>query len=62
MRDAPQKPVDPADQVGLCCRKCGNHAFKVIYTRPGPRGVVVRRRACRQCGTRITTKEREVGS
>jgi transcriptional regulator NrdR family protein len=34
----------------------------VIYTRSAPGGVVVRRRACRQCGNRITTREREIGA
>jgi hypothetical protein len=36
--------------------------FCVVYTRPAPGGVVVRRRACRQCGTRISTREREIGA
>ncbi len=45
---------------GLVCRSCGHHRFQVIYTRPSD-GKIVRRRACRSCGTRITTWERGIG-
>ncbi len=48
--------------VGLCCRRCGQGQFRVLYTRSRPGGIVLRRRECRQCGTRITTREREIGA
>jgi transcriptional regulator NrdR family protein len=33
----------------------------VIYTRAAPGGKIIRRRACRRCGKRITTWERMIG-
>jgi transcriptional regulator NrdR family protein len=58
-----EKQADRSEApLGLRCRRCGHRRFRVIYTRPGPGGIVTRRRACRQCGTRITTREREVCS
>jgi transcriptional regulator NrdR family protein len=62
MHGTSQKPPDPPDHVGLRCRHCGHPHLRVVYTRRAPGGVVVRRRACRQCGTRITTREREIGA
>jgi transcriptional regulator NrdR family protein len=60
MNDTSDKPTDHPDHVGLRCRRCGHQRFRVVYTRPAPGGMVVRRRACRKCGRRITTREREV--
>jgi len=45
---------------GLICRKCGSQRFRVIYTRKAI-GKLVRRRACRQCGLRMTTWEKAIG-
>jgi transcriptional regulator NrdR family protein len=53
---------DMEDRPGLVCRKCGCEHFRVYYTRPGPLGSIMRRRVCRNCGTQITTYEREAHS
>jgi len=50
------------DDRGLECRSCGCKHFRVVYTRPYRGGSVVRRRECRHCGRRITTRERVVGA
>ena len=55
-------PAGPEAHVGFRCRRCGQQQFCVVYTRPAAGGIVLRRRACRNCGTRITTKECEIGS
>jgi transcriptional regulator NrdR family protein len=52
--------TEVAANTGLRCRKCGHGRFRVRYTRRKP-GAVMRRRECRKCGARITTKEREIG-
>ena len=49
------------EQRGLACRHCGGKHFRVIYTRPAWGGRIMRRRECRNCGTRMTTWEK-VGS
>jgi hypothetical protein len=46
--------------LGLRCRRCGHQELKVIYTRRRRGGKVGRRRECRNCGSRISTCEREV--
>ena len=46
---------------GLRCRKCGCGHFRVIYTRRGSGGKLIRRRECRYCGQRMTTWERSLG-
>jgi hypothetical protein len=46
---------------GLVCRKCGSRHFLVVYTRPRD-GCIVRSRKCRNCGTRMITWERPVGT
>jgi transcriptional regulator NrdR family protein len=61
MRDTSERPPDSADHVGLRCRRCGHRKFRVLYTRPGRAGMIMRRRACRHCGERLTTWERPVG-
>ena len=48
---------EPAEGYGLECPKCGCRHFTVVYTRPGWGGKIKRRRACRNCGRRITTYE-----
>ncbi len=49
------------DDRGLRCRHCGCRHFYVIYTRPYRGGQLVRRRECRACGNRITTREHAIG-
>jgi transcriptional regulator NrdR family protein len=46
---------------GLRCR-CGCSRLKVIYTRARDGNKLVRRRQCRECGERLTTWERAIGS
>jgi transcriptional regulator NrdR family protein len=46
---------------GFQCRRCGCRHFFVVYTRAAGPGWITRRRECRHCGTRITTREREIG-
>jgi transcriptional regulator NrdR family protein len=48
--------------IGLHCRHCGHRQFRVIYTRPRAGGKVVRRRACKCCGRRMTTWEQVIGA
>jgi transcriptional regulator NrdR family protein len=57
----PTNPLNPTTHVGLRCRKCGERQFRVIYTRGTRDGRVVRRRECRACQARITTREQVVG-
>lgn len=52
----------PQEQRGLRCPKCGCAHWRVVYTRARAGGRLVRRRECRNCGRRITTTERQVGS
>jgi transcriptional regulator NrdR family protein len=57
--DSLKKPIE--EQRGLECRQCGCKHFRVIYTRPCRGGQLVRRRECRHCGRRMTTRERVIG-
>jgi len=50
------------DKRGLECRHCGCRDFRVVYTRRGWGGKLVRRRECRHCGKRMTTWERPIGA
>ena len=60
MDDTPQtqpKPKPkPKSNYGLECRKCGCHYSRVIYTEPR-NGYILRRRECRHCGWRLSTRE-----
>jgi DNA-directed RNA polymerase subunit RPC12/RpoP len=49
---APDKPA-----LGIECPDCGCRHFEVLQTRMR-HGVILRRRSCRHCGHRITTRER----
>jgi hypothetical protein len=60
-REMDQPPKLPAVHAGLRCRNCGTQRFRVIYTRAAPGGKIIRRRACRECGRRMTTWERMIG-
>lgn len=42
---------------GLECPKCGCKHLFVIYTRPREGGIL-RRKECRHCGRRLSTKEK----
>ena len=55
-------PMPTVKDAGLYCPKCGHARSRVLYTRAGKGGRLVRRRACRKCGARVTTWERIVGS
>lgn len=62
-QDPVPRPVDQhASTTGLVCHKCGCTHFYVIYTRARPNGKIVRRRECRNCGTRILTVEKTIGN
>lgn len=51
----------PSEVRGLVCLKCGCRHFRVVYTRAVLGGVIRRRRECRHCGRRVTTKEAVLG-
>lgn len=48
--------VCDSDAAGLVCRACGCRHFRVVYLKRLP-GALLRRRECRHCGKRITTRE-----
>jgi len=55
-KDRPLKLSELQYQQGLVCRRCGCRHFYVVWTRR--RGAAVyRRRECRHCGWRTTTRE-----
>ena len=58
---ANQKDRKAADQKGLVCRHCGCRHFRVVYTRRAWGGRIMRRRECRYCGKRMTTREKATG-
>jgi transcriptional regulator NrdR family protein len=55
----PTKPL--AEPRGLVCSQCGCRHFEVVYTRQASGERIIRRRACRNCGRRISTVERRSG-
>ena len=42
---------------GLTCPTCGSRRLAVIYTRPSTGNTLRRRRQCRACNRRFTTRE-----
>ena len=46
-----------AEKCGLVCRQCGCQHFRVVYLKRLPNGVLMRRRECRYCGRRVSTRE-----
>jgi len=44
--------------VGIVCRHCGCGHHRVLYLKWLTGGVLLRRRECRHCGHRFTTRER----
>ena len=61
MAKAQTSQSPPTDSLGLLCLKCGHRRFRVVYTRAGTHGKIMRRRQCRRCATRVTTCEQVVG-
>jgi len=45
--------------VGFVCRRCRGREFEVVWTRNRAAGKIVRCRACKGCGRRFVTVERE---
>jgi transcriptional regulator NrdR family protein len=43
---------------GIECPTCACRHFRIVYTRRGHGGQLVRRRECRHCGRRVTTIEK----
>lgn len=62
MKPDTTKPLPEPAPRGLICPRCGCAEFRVVYTRPGVGGRIVRRRECRYCARRMTTSERPLGS
>lgn len=44
---------------GIKCAKCGCQDLRVLETRKNAR-MIIRRRECRHCGHRVTTREKTV--
>ncbi|HMN97417.1 MAG TPA: hypothetical protein PKC43_06325 [Phycisphaerales bacterium] len=59
----PQRPSPPSTDrpPGLECAKCGCRHWEVVYTVQRTR-FIQRRRECRHCGHRVTTRERIIGA
>lgn len=51
--------ADKPPDRGLRCSQCGCGHFEVVYTRQR-KNAIIRRRECRHCGRRITTKEKTI--
>lgn len=53
-----ETPADPPTKKrrGIQCRSCGCRDLRVLETRQSD-GYIVRRRICRNCGKRCTTRE-----
>ena len=49
-------PTEKDQPLGLVCRVCGCQHFRVIYLKRIA-GAIVRRRECRYCGRRVSTRE-----
>jgi hypothetical protein len=58
LRDLAARAGDEA--AGLVCPRCHCRDFHVIYTRRQENSVM-RRRECRHCGRRVTTREKVIG-
>jgi len=55
--NADRETVGPQYAEGVRCPECGCGHWRVLKTRKGP-GTIVRRRECRHCGRRLTTREK----
>jgi transcriptional regulator NrdR family protein len=52
-----ESATSPYREKGVVCVKCGCKHFNVVYTRRVHGNVIVRRRECRNCGQRLSTRE-----
>jgi len=54
-----KQQVDRQDgeHIGIVCRKCGCPHHRVVYLKRLAGGVLLRRRECRNCGRRFSTRE-----
>lgn len=50
-----------SDPVGLECPRCGCRHFETVKTTRRAE-MIIRRKECRHCGARITTREQTVSS
>jgi len=57
--DAPVEAATTPPAAGLECPECGCRHFETIKSEPRTWGIL-RRKACRHCGRRVTTRERLV--
>lgn len=48
---------DDGAKLGLVCRHCGCQHHRVVYLKRLLGGALLRRRECRHCGRRFTTRE-----
>jgi Zn ribbon nucleic-acid-binding protein len=55
-------PAAPVAGGGLECPKCGCRHFRTLHTWQRQAGFVLRRKACRHCGHRMTTRENAIGN
>jgi len=62
--DGAGQPVAPAaaDAAGLECPTCGCRHFRTLKTGGRPGGFILRRKMCRHCGRRVTTRESVIGA
>lgn len=51
------RPRRDQDRYGLVCPSCGARTLRVVYTREAWGNVINRRRECRECRARVTTRE-----
>ncbi len=64
--EAPNPPpargtkMPPPRPEGLECRKCGCRHFPTDHTRRTDKAII-RYKHCRNCGTRVTTREKIIG-
>ncbi|QDV91800.1 hypothetical protein RAS2_29060 [Phycisphaerae bacterium RAS2] len=59
MPEGSKRDLDTACKTagGIECRSCGCRHFWVIYVDKSKPNVIVRRRECRNCSRRVTTRE-----
>jgi hypothetical protein len=57
--DAPDEGAETPRAAGLECPECGCRHFETIKSEPRTWGIL-RRKTCRHCGRRVTTRERLV--
>ena len=55
------RPTSTSTAAGIACPACGGTAWHVVRTASTRTGIL-RRRQCTLCGSRLTTRERPIGS